>query len=95
MSIRELIELILDANDGDWELTKDDIDNFYVQFKLSAYQLVAEFEEFALENDRCPDCGHELGFYTYTEDRGECQGIPVKEIMHECYCPKCDYGGDE
>ena len=95
MSIRELIELILDANGGDWELTKDDIDNFFVQFKLSAYQLVAEFEEFALENDRCPDCGHELEFYTYTEDRGECQGIPVKEIMHEGYCPNCAYGDDE
>ena len=94
MSIRELIELILDANGGDWEQTKDDIDSFFIQFKLSAYQLVAEFKEFALENDRCPDCGHELGFYTYTEDRGECQGIPVKEIMHERYCVNCD-GGDE
>lgn len=94
MSIRELIELILDANGGDWEQTKDDIDNFFVQFKLSAYQLVAEFEEFALENDRCPDCGHELRFCTYTEDRGECQGIPVKEVMHERYCVNCD-GGDE
>ena len=92
MSIRELIELILDANGGDWVQTKDDIDNFFVQFKLSAYQLVAEFKEFALENDRCPDCGHELGFYTYTEDRGECQGIPVKEIMHERYCNNCDGG---
>ena len=94
MSIRELIELILDANGGDWEQTKDDIDSFFIQFKLSAYQLVAEFKEFALENDRCPDCGHELGFYTYTEDRGECQGIPVKEVMHERYCVNCD-GGDE
>ena len=94
MSIRELIELILDANGGDWVQTKDDIDNFFVQFKLSAYQLVAEFKEFALENDRCPDCGHELGFYTYTEDRGECQGIPVKEVMHERYCVNCDGGGE-
>ena len=94
MSIRELIELILDANGGDWVQTKDDIDSFFIQFKLSAYQLVAEFKEFALENDRCPDCGHELGFYTYTEDRGECQGIPVKEVMHERYCVNCD-GGDE
>ena len=94
MSIRELIELILDANGGDWEQTKDDIDSFFIQFKLSAYQLVAEFKEFALENDRCPDCGHELEFYTYTEDRGECQGIPVKEVMHERYCVNCD-GGDE
>ena len=94
MSIRELIELILDANGGDLEQTKDDIDSFFIQFKLSAYQLVAEFKEFALENDRCPDCGHELGFYTYTEDRGECQGIPVKEVMHERYCVNCD-GGDE
>ena len=34
MSIRELIELILDANGGDWVQTKDDIDNFFVQFKL-------------------------------------------------------------
>ena len=48
-----------------------------------------------MENDRCPDCGHELEFYTYTEDRGECQGIPVKEIMHEGYCPNCAYGDDE
>ena len=94
MSIRELIELILDANGGDWVQTKDDIDNFFVQFKLSAYQLVAEFEEFALENNRCPNCGNEMDYYTYVEDRVECQVLPVKEVMHERYCVNCD-GGDE
>ena len=94
MSIRELIELILDANGGDWVQTIDDINYLYSQIKLTPYALVKEMEEFALENDRCPDCGHELEFYTYTEDRGECQGIPVKEVMHERYCVNCD-GGDE
>lgn len=95
MSIREFIELILDANGGDWVQTKDDIDNFFVQFKLSAYQLVAEFEEFALENNKCPNCGSDLEYEAYEEDRGEFQGFECKEIMHECYCPKCDYGDDE
>lgn len=95
MSINDLIELIYKNNNEDMEQTIDDINYLYSQIKLTPYALVKEMEEFALENDRCPNCGHELGFYTYTEDRGECQGIPVKEIMHECYCPKCDYGDDE
>ena len=95
MSIRELIELILDANGGDWVQTKDDIDNLYLQVKLTPYALIKEMEEFALENEKCPNCGHELNFYNYVEDRGECQGITVKEIMHECYCPNCAYGDDE
>ena len=95
MSIKDLIELIYKNNNEDMEQTIDDINYLYSQIKLTPYALVKEMEEFALENDRCPDCGHELEFYTYTEDRGECQGIPVKEIMHERYCPKCDYGGDE
>ena len=95
MSIRELIELILDANGGDWVQTKDDIDNLYLQVKLTPYALIKEMEEFALENEKCPNCGHELNFYNYVEDRGECQGIPVKEIMHEGYCPNCAYGDDE
>ena len=95
MSIRELLELILDANGGDWGQTIDDINYLYSQIKLTPYALVKEMEEFALDNERCPNCGHELSYYNYTEDKGECQGIPVKEIMHECYCPKCDYGDDE
>ena len=95
MSIRELIELILDANGGDWEQTIDDINYLYSQIKLTPYALVKEMEEFALDNDRCPNCGNEMDYSTYVEDRGECQGIPVKEVMHKRYCPKCDYGGDE
>ena len=92
MSINDLIELIYKNNNEDMEQTIDDINYLYSQIKLTPYALVKEMEEFALDNERCPNCGHELSYYTYVEDRGECQGIPVKEVMHECYCPKC--GGD-
>ena len=92
MSIRELIELILDANGGDWVQTKNDIDNFFVQFKLSAYQLVAEFEELALDNNLCPDCCSELQVVdTYEEDRGEFWGEPVTETMNIVGCPNCGF----
>ena len=92
MSINDLIELIYKNNNEDMEQTIDDINYLYSQIKLTPYALVKEMEEFALDNERCPNCGHELSYYTYVEDRGECQGIPVKEVMHECYCPNC--GGD-
>ena len=95
MSINDLIELIYKNNNEDMEQTIDDINYLYSQIKLTPYALVKEMEEFALDNERCPNCGHELSYYTYVEDRGECQGIPVKEVMHERYCPNCDYGGDE
>ena len=94
MSIRELIELIYKNNNEDMEQTIDDINYLYSQIKLTPYALVKEMEEFALENNRCPNCGNEMDYYTYVEDRGECQGIPVKEVMHERYCVNCD-GGDE
>ena len=92
MNIRELIELILDANGGNWVQTKDDIDNFFVQFKLSAYQLVAEFEELALDNNLCPDCCSELQVVdTYEEDRGEFWGEPVTETINILGCPNCGF----
>ena len=92
MNIRELIELILDANGGDWVQTKNDIDNFFVQFKLSAYQLVAEFEELALDNNLCPNCCSELQVVdTYEEDRGEFWGEPVTETMNIAGCPNCGF----
>ena len=84
MSIRELIELILDANGGDWEQTKDDIDSFFIQFKLSAYQLVAEFEELCKENDRCIKCGGKLK----TEVIDKYLGFKT-EKYENTYCIEC------
>ena len=60
MSIRELIELILDANGGDFKQTAEDIGELYMQLKLAPSQLLGEFEDICKENDRCIKCGGKL-----------------------------------
>lgn len=95
MNIRELVELILEFNGWDFRQTAEDIGELYMQLKLAPSQLLGEFEDICFKENKCPNCGHELSFYTYAEDRGECQGIQVEETMYECYCPNCDYGDDE
>lgn len=95
MSIRELVELILEFNGWDFRQTAEDIGELYMQLKLAPSQLLGEFEDICFKENKCPNCGSDLEYEAYEEDRGEFQGFECKEIMHECYCPKCDYGDDE
>ena len=92
MSIRELVELILEFNCDDFKQTAEDINELYRQLKLAPSQLLGEFEDICYEERKCPNCGCDLECEAYEEDRGEFQGIKCKEIMHELYCPNC--GGD-
>ena len=84
MSIRELVELILEFNCDDFKQTAEDINEFFVQFKLSAYQLVAEFEELCKENDRCIECGGKLK----TEVIDKYLGFKT-EKYENTYCIEC------
>ena len=95
MSIRELVELILEFNGWDFRQTAEDIDDLYRQLKLAPSQLLGEFEDMCFEERKCPRCGCDLECEVHKEDRGEFQGFECKEIIYERYCPKCDYGDDE
>lgn len=91
MSIRELVELILEFNGWDFRQTAEDIGELYMQLKLAPSQLLGEFEDICFKENKCPNCGHELKFYTYTENRGEFWGEPVTETMNIVGCPNCGF----
>ena len=94
MSLNELVELILEKNGNDYEQTKADIDDIYLQMKLCPYSIIGEFEELALSQERCPECGALLECESSSELR-EYEGRLVVEKLTKRVCSKCDYGSDE
>ena len=89
MSIRELVELILEFNCDDFRQTAEDINELYRQLKLAPSQLLGEFEDICKENDRCIECGGKLKtevidkYFTNTVSR--IGGITLDDIQKNVY----------
>lgn len=84
MSIRELVELILEFNCDDFRQTAEDINELYRQLKLAPSQLLGEFEDICKENDRCIECGGKLK----TEVIDKYLGFKT-EKYENTYCIEC------
>ncbi|WP_291567058.1 MULTISPECIES: hypothetical protein [unclassified Clostridium] len=88
MNENDVLQYIQDyCNDNEEEVIiegnriLDDIENgrFVENFKLS-------LEEYAAKYNKCPECGRELKYNTYTDER-EYQGFPTSEVFYNKYCP--------
>lgn len=58
------------------------------ELDLSSFE-EEELKRYALDNDVCYECGNELVWHTWNEDRGEFWGFPCKEEMSELTCRVC------
>ena len=74
MSIRELVELILEFNCDDFKQTAEDIGELYRQLKLAPSQLLGEFEDICFEERKCPNCGCDLEYETHREGKPIVEG---------------------
>lgn len=54
-------------------------------------QIEELIEEYAIENELCPKCIYPLEIQEWEEYRGECNGWPAYETLHEFICPKCGW----
>lgn len=73
---------------GDVEETITVVNELVESMLLSnsfAYLLKQECEEFALSNNKCPECGSDLCYLEHTEEH-EYWGRIVFETISECFC---------
>ena len=85
--IRRMVELFLEDNCGDWLQTKEDISSLFLEIKYP-FQILLAFDNMAMENNICPNCGGDITIKEYQESR-DFMGSPCYESMYERYCPNC------
>ena len=82
-----MIELFLEDNCGDWLQTKEDISSLFQEIKYP-FQILLAFDNMAMENNICPNCGGDITIKEYQESR-DFMGSPCYESIYERYCPHC------
>lgn len=85
--IKRMIELFLEDNCGDWLQTKEDISSLFLEIKYP-FQILLAFDNMAMENNICPNCGGDITIKEYQESR-DFMGSPCYESIYERYCPHC------
>lgn len=85
--IRRMVELFLEDNCGDWLQTKEDISSLFQEIKYP-FQILLAFDNMAMENNICPNCGEDITIKEYQESR-DFMGSPCYESIYERYCPHC------
>lgn len=85
--IKRMIELFLEDNCGDWLQTKEDISSLFQEIKYP-FQILIAFDNMAMENNICPNCGGDITIKEYQESR-DFMGSPCYESIYERYCPHC------
>lgn len=85
--IKRMIELFLEDNCGDWLQTKEDISSLFQEIKYP-FQILLAFDNMAMENNICPNCGGDITIKEYQESR-DFMGSPCYESIYERYCPHC------
>lgn len=85
--IRRMVELFLEDNCGDWLQTKEDISSLFQEIKYP-FQILLAFDNMAMENNICPNCGGDITIKEYQESR-DFMGSPCYESIYERYCPHC------
>lgn len=82
-----MVELFLEDNCGDWLQTKEDISSLFLEIKYP-FQILLAFDNMAMENNICPNCGGDITIKEYQESR-DFMGSPCYESIYERYCPHC------
>lgn len=82
-----MVELFLEDNCGDWLQTKEDISSLFQEIKYP-FQILLAFDNMAMENNICPNCGGDITIKEYQESR-DFMGSPCYESIYERYCPHC------
>lgn len=82
-----MVELFLEDNCGDWLQTKEDISSLFQEMRYPV-QILLAFDNMAMENNICPNCGRDITIKEYQESR-DFMGSPCYESMYERYCPSC------
>lgn len=82
-----MVELFLEDNCGDWVQTKEDISSLFQEIKYP-FQILLAFDNMAMENNICPNCGGDITIKEYQESR-DFMGSPCYESIYERYCPHC------
>ena len=82
-----MVELFLEDNCGDWLQTKEDISSLFQEIKYP-FQILIAFDNMAMENNICPNCGGDITIKEYQESR-DFMGSPCYESIYERYCPHC------
>lgn len=85
--IKRMVELFLEDNCGDWVQTKEDISSLFQEIKYP-FQILLAFDNMAMENNICPNCGGDITIKEYQESR-DFMGSPCYESIYERYCPHC------
>ena len=85
--IRRMVELFLEDNCGDWLQTKEDISSLFEEIK-HPFQILIAFDNMAIENNICPNCGEGIIIKEHQESR-DFMGSPCYESIYERYCPHC------
>lgn len=85
--IKRMVELFLEDNCGDWLQTKEDISSLFQEIKYP-FQILLAFDNMAMENNICPNCGGDITIKEYQESR-DFMGSPCYESIYERYCPHC------
>ena len=85
--IKRMIELFLEDNCGDWLQTKEDISSLFLEINYP-FQILLAFDNMAMENNICPNCGGDITIKEYQESR-DFMGSPCYESIYERYCPHC------
>ena len=52
------------------------------------FQILLAFDNMAMENNICPNCGEDIAIKEYQESR-DFMGSPCYESIYEKYCPHC------
>lgn len=85
----KLIDALLEYNEGDWEETKEDIDNIYRELRLAPSLIFAYWKERCLDEGKCCYCGGDMVSYIEREYRGEYQGFDTYEDVTYYRCSEC------
>ena len=85
--IKRMVELFLEDNCGDWVQTKEDISSLFQEMRYP-FQILLAFDNMAMENNICPNCGGDITIKEYQESR-DFMGSPCYESIYERYCPHC------
>lgn len=75
----------------------DEVKDCYLEFKnlfnTDKERLLSNFKEtldtYCKKESICTNCGADLIYDEYLEDRGEYFGFPCSETIHKEYCPYC------
>lgn len=82
-----MVELFLEDNGGDWLQTKEDISSLFQEIRYP-FQILIAFDDMAMDNNICPNCGKDIITEEHRESR-DFMGSSCYESIYERYCPNC------